>query len=338
MSEIVDLKILNRRLQKYFNAYGSIPERRLESAQRTQTRFMEELDRILGDQTPTRPSLSRESVSNWSVKFRTLKDGFFSWIGRRAITYVLFALIVFGIFLSGGVSATAYAASSALPGDSLYPLKTTTEHVRARWTPDASAQVQLYLHFAGQRLGEMQALIREGRLVDVGIAANEFDRDVEEALRAIEYISQHQPAKALELKLQAHSILQVYTRTLIAMLAGVPGEAQAEIQRAIHTSESAAVTLQATAGEVDDDDVEGRVGGRDGANDCRAQMRGDDDECDTSGEHVVETPTPTLQPTIAPSRNETNNNSNNNNENNSGGGIGGDDDGEDDDDSSEEDD
>jgi hypothetical protein len=60
----------------------------------------------------------------------------------------LIVIIIVAVMLFGGASATAYASQSALPGDALYPLKTSLEQTQAALARDAYSQAQIYLQFA----------------------------------------------------------------------------------------------------------------------------------------------------------------------------------------------
>ena len=325
--------MLDRQLQKYLLAYGDIPERHPESALRTQAKFMADLDAVFGDQPAPHPSISQGTTLSWLTLLNSIRDYLGFAAGRRMVSHLLLALVVFGVFLSTGMGATAYAAGSSLPGDALYPLKTTTENVRARWTPDSSAQAHLYLDFAGRRLDEIQALIREGRFTNIDQAAREYERDLQNSLRAIETVAQDQPGKAAELRQETLVIIQDYSRTLTQLLVGAPGEARVGIQKIIHVSVTVLVMLNSTSG--DDDDHEGNFHGRGVDDDCLTHSPGswnddDDDVCKSPRDAVGGTVTQTPQPPAVPSNNDSNNSNNN-----TGGGKDdddGDDDGDDDDD------
>ena len=62
------------------------------------------------------------------------------------------------ILLSMATAGTAYASQSSLPGDLLYPVKTSTEDVRLFFASDSSAKADLNIQFAHTRLVEMSKL------------------------------------------------------------------------------------------------------------------------------------------------------------------------------------
>ncbi len=85
-------------------------------------------------------------------------------------------LIVFLCSLTGGV---AWAAQSSIPGDALYPIKTSSETIRFNLTKDPFQQEQLLLEFSQRRLVECEALLADGREKDATAALilykNELD-------------------------------------------------------------------------------------------------------------------------------------------------------------------
>lgn len=325
--------------------YGAAPRRDPEAARRTRAAFMVELDEMFALPAVPVPDLRgaypagrrRADAFGWRTYFQPLR--------KRTLSFALAGVLVFAVFLFGGLGTTAYAASSSLPGDALFPVKTAAETIQVRWTPGPSARARLYLAFAGQRLEEMQALIEEGRFGHLEAAAGEFEKDIQGTLWEIESLAQHQPGEAARLRQETAAVLHDYSGDLTRMLAAVPLEARMSIQRASQTSESAAGLLEAPGGEGDDDDDdEGHLGGRGGSDDCRTHPTGnrDDDDCHVPrGERGGRLTLPSLP--AAPgnestndsnntSNNESNNTSNNTSNNNAGNNGGEDDDDEDDDD------
>jgi hypothetical protein len=71
------------------------------------------------------------------------------------------AAVVAGAVLVGGSATMAVASQSALPGDSLYPLKRGIENVHTDLTFDKSARGRLLLGDASTRLDEVAGLSRE---------------------------------------------------------------------------------------------------------------------------------------------------------------------------------
>jgi hypothetical protein len=310
-------------------AYGVIPERDPDSARRAHARFLAELDKTFREQTPRKID-QRSNFSGWFSGFYRVKEYLTNPSLRRSVLVVMTVFIVLSVYLFGGIGITAYAASSSLPGDVLYPWKTTTEEIRAGWTADAALKASLYLDFAGKRLEEMQALMSEGRSSDMDQAAREYERVLQKPLRALETVARDEPGKAAALGQASSAILQDHHRTFLSMLNGASDEARSGILSAIHSSASVVTALDEKAG---DDDEDGNFSGRGGDDDCLTHSPGsqDDDDCESPQGAVTPTVTPTPQPSATPSNNNSNNDSGGNN-------SGGDDDDDDDGDGDNDDD
>ena len=76
----------------------------------------------------------------------------------RTLTTAIALLVLF--FTSSVM--TAYASQSALPGETLYPVKILTENVRLAAALDAETKIQLHLSFAESRLAEIASLLSQG--------------------------------------------------------------------------------------------------------------------------------------------------------------------------------
>jgi hypothetical protein len=237
---------LDPRLQQMLKAYSVVPARDPEYARRDQERFVAILNMIFEEQAPSKAAVGWFTLSAWPSSFKQIKEIFVNSRRMRALLFVLVILIVFAMFLFGGTGITAYAASSSLPGDGLYPLKTAMETTRAGLTFDSAAQARLYIEYAGRRLSEIQSLIDQGRYGDISQAASEFEKDLQRSLSAIESLSQTDPARAIGLSAEMIAILRGYNDILTQLLATVPADAQPAIQSAIKASQSAATSLDAT--------------------------------------------------------------------------------------------
>jgi hypothetical protein len=322
---------LSPRLQQMLAAYGNTPDRDPNLARRTQAKFMAELDQVFVGASAHKSAAGWAGLATWLSKLNVFTGGRIPSIGKRTLSYGLILLIVFGLFLFGSAGMTASAASSSLPGDPLYLLKTATESVQARLIPDGSvAQTRLYLDFAGRRLVEIQALIRAERFDDIHQAASEFERDIRKSLGAVESLSQIQPETANVLKLQMATVLRGYSAMLTQMLGAVPVDVQPALQRAAHVSKAAADLLNAQAADDDGWDAGGR-GGDDNCSTPLPQTR-DDDHCRTpsqgAGNTIQNTPSPSSVPETRPTQSERDDDNGSSN----GGGDNNNDDSDDDDD------
>ncbi|MFC1892862.1 DUF5667 domain-containing protein [Chloroflexota bacterium] len=79
-----------------------------------------------------------------------------TWYAGWLKTVAIVVAILLAVSAVG--TGTAYASQDSLPGDTLYPVKTSTEQVRRLLTTDDNSRVDLELTFAGVRLQEIEAL------------------------------------------------------------------------------------------------------------------------------------------------------------------------------------
>ena len=276
---------LDPRLQEMLKDYRVTPKRNPRSARRNHERFVAILDVIFYERPTSQLVVASAAMPSWISKINHLRQSIVSSIGRRAILIGSAVTIVLAVFLFSGVGITAYAASSSLPGDALYPLKTTVENVRAKWTPDADSKARLYMEFAGRRLVEIQSLMDSGRHRDIPSATNEFESDIQRAMNATESLSQTDPGRAMALKAELAVALQVYNDILGALITTTPVDSQPALQSAIGASQAAAHILQASQ----DDDVNDRDNGLDD----------EDDASPVPSQTLPVTGTPGLLPTAA---------------------------------------
>ena len=98
-----------------------------------------------------------------------------SWQQRWAVALaVVLALVMMG----GG---TVAASTNSLPGDVLYPVKTTTERVQAFFTFGKEAKANLYMRFAERRIVEIEALAERERNIPesvLSVMSAETDRAI----------------------------------------------------------------------------------------------------------------------------------------------------------------
>lgn len=81
--------------------------------------------------------------------------------GQRKLAVAFAAMAIIG-----GTAGAAAASQSALPGDSLYPVKRAVENVSAGFTVSTQARGVRILEDAGTRLREAKSLVADARLTD----------------------------------------------------------------------------------------------------------------------------------------------------------------------------
>jgi uncharacterized membrane protein YgcG len=184
-------------------------------------------------------------------------------------------VVVVAVLLIGGVSMTRAAAQTAIPGDALYPVKTTIEQTRLSLAQDAGDRAQMKMGFAELRLDEIAALIDEGRYHLVNEAVLSFEADINSAILELATIAQVDPARAARIALEITAALTRYAQTLSVMAASAPEGVQSEVARALDTTKIAAGLQLPAAGVGVDDNSNGNENEANGE-DGNANSNGDD--------------------------------------------------------------
>lgn len=88
------------------------------------------------------------------------------------------------LLLLGG---TVVAASRALPGSQLYPVKKTIEALRLAMTTDPAHTARLHLTFAASRLDEATTLVRQGHTDHIDLALNDYSTQLNSILLLLDH-------------------------------------------------------------------------------------------------------------------------------------------------------
>lgn len=122
-------------------------------------------------------------------KSRSFSDIFsFGIPSQFAWARVAVSVLVVVVLLSTLTTGTAFAAQSSLPGDLLYPVKTTTEDARVLFAGSSAAKAELNLEFAQSRLNEMSKLAGSNE-ENVELAVNGYRGNLEAARKQIQRVS-----------------------------------------------------------------------------------------------------------------------------------------------------
>src|SRR4030065_287687 len=226
---------LDPRLQEKLELLRPTPPRDPQAVAHGRERFLSELDSM--------PEFKARTQFTWLTRWLksnqiSNKDYPMGNKTKRLAFSALMAAIVILVFLFGGVSATALAAQSALPGDALYPVKTGLEQTRVALARDAYSEAQLYLQFAQRRLDEINALIQEGRFDDIATAAQEFEAYTNKAIAALQVVMAGDPDRAAALSQQVSTALVRYAQALKGVWVSVPETVKPAVEKAIFASQS----------------------------------------------------------------------------------------------------
>lgn len=217
------------------NLLEQVPERDPEMAAQTRGKFLTEVEKL--------PLTGSTSRFGWLLGLFGLNSPAGASInnGKRKLAFsTLAAVLLVIVVLFGGASATAYASQSALPGDALYPLKTSLEQTQITLANDAYNQAKLHLEFAQRRLDEIKELLAQGRTNDVEFAANEFEHYIQEAMKAAQIVQTADPERGAELNKLVSQTLLDYASALKSVLDTAPAVVKPVVEKALFASQSGA--------------------------------------------------------------------------------------------------
>ena len=163
--------------------------------------------------------------------------------------FVLAAVIAsfLAVFALGGAGITAYAAQDALPGDSLFAVKTGMEQARLALTRSAIDKARLNLQFADYRLNEMQQLADQGRYQDLETALAAFQASTGSAIDALGTLSlASDQIQAREMTTLVAGILTRQSLALTQMVSAMPEEARPVLQDSLATLATASPAVESS--------------------------------------------------------------------------------------------
>jgi hypothetical protein len=222
---------IDSRLIEKIALIGPTPDRDLNLAAQGRERFLAEVDVL--------PVRSSPEPNGWLAGLIGSGSSVRVFNRKFAFSTVL-AVIVVGVMLFGGASATAFASQSALPGDALYPVKMGLEQTQISLTNDAYDQAKLHLEFAQRRLDEITKLLLQGRSKDVEFASSEFEFYIQQAMDATQTVMTTDPERGAELSKLVSQALLDYAIALKAVLLEAPDPVKPLVEKALLFSQEGA--------------------------------------------------------------------------------------------------
>jgi len=235
---------LDPRLQKHLRALRDVPPRDPQRAADGRAQFLRMAEEMKPQDSP------RQAVSFgpfWRLKEwiqpkpQTRKEGL--KMANLVIALLMAASVVFG-----GGAAAAYASQDALPGDTLYPVKTVVEQAEIAITTDAQTQAELHLELAQERAAEIQALAAEGRLDLIPETAVEMQQHLQQAEQLAQELAQEGQQEAVA---RVIVMSQVTEQMLQQAMTQAPPEAQQALAYAVQMAEQACAHAQQHAAEAE---------------------------------------------------------------------------------------
>lgn len=238
-TDMRDESLPDMRLLEALQTLKWVPPRDMETAARGRAQFLSQA-RELREESIGLPVFQAPifRLQEWYRKTFAVRD---TQPVRVKLAGAFLAIV---ILLIGTTAATAYAARGALPGDGLYAVKTGMEDIRLALTVDIAEDGVLQLDFAQRRVGEMQALIDNGRYKEVSIAAGKLERHLMQASKALQNIQEKDGAQAQTLEVYLKRFASQNEGVLTGLLAASPDASQTAIQGALQVTRELGGTQQ----------------------------------------------------------------------------------------------
>ena len=153
---------------------------------------------------------------------------------------------------------------------------------------DAGERAQLKMQYAEQRLGEIEALIQEGRFTEIRAAVLAFESSIHSAILELETIAQTDPTRSAQLAMEITSALTRYAQTLSSMAANAPQSVASEVQRALETTQIASGLEMPAASPESDDNSNGNSNDNTNLNsNDNSNLNGDDNANDNEDDDNI---------------------------------------------------
>jgi hypothetical protein len=238
---------IDPRLFELLDQLRPTPARDPEAAARGRKKYLTELKNLKFEapapsQANSMPRWLRRLVHKHDINDNQREDLLMNNRTQRFTLTGALIVITLLVFLFGGAGMTALASQSSLPGDALYPVKTSLEQTRVALARSAADRAQLQMEFAERRLGEIAGLIEEGRFENIPTATAEFETYIRNALAELETIAKGDPEQAALLAGQVSEALTRYALTLTGMLDQVPESVRLEMRRTLQNTQAAGLT------------------------------------------------------------------------------------------------
>jgi len=144
---------------------------------------------------------------------------------------MVWILVVALIAALAGGGGTVYASNQALPGDALYPVKSTVEDLRLVIS-DQDQHVNLYRAYAATRVREVERLVQSQRTDDVPVALERFERHMQGVMATLAEMSDSDPEQAQTLAYELQRDLASYQAELDRLVESASEPARPIVERA----------------------------------------------------------------------------------------------------------
>ncbi len=158
-------------------------------------------------------------------------------LNRQGMGRALATALVLVLFVIAGAGGAALASESALPGQSLYPVKLAAEQAQLAFTFGEEADAHLYLRFAGQRLKEIQELSAKGEYVLIPETARRYEKNMILAAAMIQASDFTDPDRVMILTDSLNETLNRQKLVILSLAGDIPDDIRIEVVRAVEAAE-----------------------------------------------------------------------------------------------------
>ena len=157
---------------------------------------------------------------------------------QKSFAYRFAIATVFVILFVVTTSSVAGAARQAIPGDRLYPVKTSLERAQLALSFSDEHRAQLNINFAERRLVEIRRLMVENRFEYLHATINQFQAQTEQASLPLQTLESSDAQQAKVLASELKNVIDQQTEILPALAQDAPEAAQQEITRLLDLTKS----------------------------------------------------------------------------------------------------
>ncbi len=158
-------------------------------------------------------------------------------MARRGAAVLFFAILV--------TLGTTFASSYALPGDTLYPVKSLVENFQQTLVYDEVNRAHLHIKFAETRLEEVASLLVQKRYGDIPTAVAGFESEIRKAAWELVSTSGDNEVDIWPMASSLGESLERYIAILDNLTPNAPSEARPSINHAIGALAAESATLNA---------------------------------------------------------------------------------------------
>ena len=167
----------------------------------------------------------------------------FPWLNKTIVQVAFAFVLLFTLFVGG--NGVVMASQGALPGDSLYPIKTALEKVNLAMSLDKTKEAQLNLEYTQRRMVEFNRLLIEGRSADIPQALDNMQNQVNQTIQSLDTAAVQDAPQTKALAASFESLLADQNEVLDSLIDSASASTKPAIEKAMTVSSAGArVTRQ----------------------------------------------------------------------------------------------